>query len=139
MRKKDAKFAPKAIFLKLFLLFVEQVSTMRKVFFMAFLFCGCTHLWDAFLEDDETVAPRSRQNAFYSKEVPLDSDLAYDSKLSMGMSKDQVRRLYGKPFEVLIAGHPYAENERWQYSETLRETIDHRIIYFEAARVVGWE
>ena len=54
--------------------------------------------------------------------------------VSIGMNKEEVKRLWGKPMRVDIAGDPRNQNERWVYYEGGRM----KQLYFEAGRVAGW-
>jgi hypothetical protein len=58
----------------------------------------------------------------------------YRSALNLGMSKDQVIDMWGRPARVEVAGNPGNENERWSFYESgsLRQ------VYFESGSVEGW-
>lgn len=53
----------------------------------------------------------------------------------MGMTKMDVMESLGKPLRVEVAGNPRNENERWLY----RLEGQQKYIYFESAKVAGWE
>lgn len=53
----------------------------------------------------------------------------------MGMTKMDVMESLGKPLRVEVAGNPRNENERWLY----RLQGQQKYIYFESAKVAGWE
>lgn len=55
--------------------------------------------------------------------------------VSLGMNKDQVMDIFGKPSRVEVAGSPRYENERWLYVDNGAS----RYIYFEGGLVQGWE
>lgn len=58
----------------------------------------------------------------------------HGSALYLGMDKDQVVKIWGRPSKVDIAGNPKQQNERWSFVE------DGNIkqVYFEAGKVQGW-
>jgi hypothetical protein len=58
----------------------------------------------------------------------------YRGALTLGMSKDQVVDVWGRPARVEVAGDPASENERWSFYESgsLRQ------VYFESGSVQGW-
>jgi hypothetical protein len=55
--------------------------------------------------------------------------------LDLGMSKNEVLSLLGRPQRVDIAGSASAENERWLYAQQGSP----QYVYFEAGKVGGWE
>lgn len=59
----------------------------------------------------------------------------HQRELDVGMSKNEVVSLLGKPQRVDIAGSVSAENERWLYAEQGSP----KYIYFESGKVGGWE
>jgi hypothetical protein len=63
--------------------------------------------------------------------------------ITTGMTKQAVRDSWGEPELVEVAGNPLYGNERWSYNEQLPSTegyqTEHRMVYFESGRVVGWE
>ncbi len=83
---------------------------------------------------------QDNQNSFFSDSSSMKSSsslrapasLAGD--VSIGMNKEEVKRLWGKPMRVDIAGDPRNQNERWVYYEGGRM----KQLYFEAGRVEGW-
>lgn len=58
----------------------------------------------------------------------------HSSDIYIGMQKEEVVQVWGKPARIEIAGHPSYENERWSFVEdgTVKQ------VYFEAGRVHGW-
>jgi len=58
----------------------------------------------------------------------------YSNTITMGMSKDDVVQLWGKPARVDIAGNPANQNERWAFYGNGGV----RYIYFGSGRVEGW-
>ena len=63
--------------------------------------------------------------------------------ITLGMTRAAVRDSWGEPELVEVAGNPLYGNERWHYSEQTSSTegyrSQHRMVYFEAGRVSGWE
>jgi hypothetical protein len=56
-----------------------------------------------------------------------------------GMSKRQIRLWMGEPEEVFITGKASFQNEKWIYSDFLRNTIPYRTLYFENGFISYWE
>ena len=54
--------------------------------------------------------------------------------LQLAMSKGAVRRLWGLPTRIEVAGDPGEENERWTFYHNGRP----RLVYFERGVVGGW-
>lgn len=62
--------------------------------------------------------------------------------LTLGMSMAKVRKLWGQPQDVEVAGDPNSGNERWTYLNGLSNqwgTSSSRVVYFEQGQVAGWE
>jgi hypothetical protein len=63
--------------------------------------------------------------------------------ITLGMTKQAVRDSWGEPELVEVAGNPMYGNERWHYTEQTSSTegyhTQHRMVYFDAGRVSGWE
>lgn len=62
--------------------------------------------------------------------------------LTLGMSMPKVKRLWGQPQDVEVAGDPNSGNERWTYLNGLSSrwgTSSYRVVYFEQGQVAGWE
>jgi hypothetical protein len=61
----------------------------------------------------------------------------------VGMPNDIVRRSWGSPDSIDVAGNPLYGNERWRYKRQMPSSegyrLQSRIVYFEAGKVVGWE
>lgn len=74
---------------------------------------------------------------------PAIQSLVDANDITLGMTKQAVRDAWGEPDIVEVAGNPIYGNERWQYSEQVSSTegyqTEHREIYFESGRVVGWK
>ncbi len=58
----------------------------------------------------------------------------YNQTLNLGMSKDEVVGMWGRPARVEVAGNPVNENERWAFYENGQV----KFVYFEGGRVQGW-
>lgn len=54
--------------------------------------------------------------------------------VALGMSKEEVKKIWGKPIRVDIAGDPRNQNERWVFYEAGRM----KQLYFESGKVEGW-
>lgn len=59
---------------------------------------------------------------------------SYRGDVTLGMNKEQVRRIWGVPYRIDVAGNPSYENERWSY---FREG-ETKFIFFESGKVEGW-
>lgn len=58
----------------------------------------------------------------------------HSKELFLGMDKNEVMEMWGKPARVEIAGNPVNQNERWSF----REDGNIRQVYFEGGKVQGW-
>lgn len=92
-----------------------------------------------------SLAPGERANYINSKRLDMQDDLGkhqefiekrsvHASELHIGMGKDEVIQLWGKPSRKAIAGNPRNENERWSFMEDGSE----KYVYFEKGKVQGW-
>lgn len=54
--------------------------------------------------------------------------------IRLGMSKDEVASLWGRPYDVEIAGNPDYQNERWAFYNGQQVMY----VFFEKGRVEGW-
>lgn len=59
--------------------------------------------------------------------------------IRLGMDQDDVKTVWGMPSDVEYAGRPSSGMERWIYPDSALGVGSHRIVYFEAGEVVGWE
>jgi len=86
-----------------------------------------------------------RDTYIESKKLDLKEDLEqktrmverrsiHSSELFLGMNKEEVVKMWGKPARVEIAGNPSHQNERWSFLEdgSVKQ------VYFEGGRVQGW-
>lgn len=78
------------------------------------------------LADEETLKGDSREF--------LKRRSVHSRPIAQGMTKDDVKELWGKPTRIEVAGHPKFENERWSFFEG--STV--KFIYFESGKVQGW-
>ena len=58
----------------------------------------------------------------------------HSAELFLGMNKNEVIQIWGKPARVEFAGNPINQNERWSF----KEDGNIRQVYFEAGKVHGW-
>lgn len=58
----------------------------------------------------------------------------HSRELTLGMEKNDVLQVWGKPARVEIAGNPTHQNERWSFFEDGNV----KKVYFEGGRVQGW-
>ena len=56
------------------------------------------------------------------------------SEIYLGMSKDEVMHLWGKPTKVQFAGNPKYQNELWYFNED----GSYKQVFFEGGKVNGW-
>jgi len=74
---------------------------------------------------------------------PEMQDIIDSEDIAVGMTTGAVRKSWGDPMMVEIAGDPLYGNERWKYSKHVSTPegyqAETKIIYFEAGRVAGWE
>lgn len=99
-----------------------------------------------------------RQNGYYARlqwlrkkgvgkrPVELDKnteDLIANKDIALGMPSEFVRRSWGNPDSVDVAGNPIYGNQRWRYKKYAPSPegyrLQSRIIYFESGKVAGWE
>ncbi|MEY4617120.1 MAG: hypothetical protein RJB66_2080 [Pseudomonadota bacterium] len=70
-------------------------------------------------------------------------DMVATKDISVGMPNELVRRSWGAPDSIDVAGNPIYGNERWRYKRYTPSPdgyrLQSRIIYFESGKVVGWE
>ena len=63
--------------------------------------------------------------------------------IALGMPSDLVKKAWGDPEAVESSGNPIYKNERWKYIKQVSTPNgfrqEKRYVYFEGARVVGWE
>ena len=94
---------------------------------------------------EESETPRMAQSRMESSYGARESDLTESGTsrkngIRMGMTLKDVRRLWGTPTDVEVAGDPTDGNFRWTYpSSTVRDLASSRVVTFESGRVAGWE
>lgn len=110
------------------------------------------------LKDEEEQLEFLRQNGYYARQVWLrqraigkratvidkeDEDLIASKDIAVGMPNELVRRSWGAPDSIDVAGNPIYGNERWRYKRYTPSPdgyrLQSRIIYFESGKVAGWE
>lgn len=57
--------------------------------------------------------------------------------VTLGQSMHEVTRVWGHPQTIEYADHPWSGNQRWVYPR--HGVMPHRVVYFEAGTVTGWE
>jgi hypothetical protein len=87
-----------------------------------------------------------RSKGFGKRSTQLDdeaAELIEKKDIALGMSQDSVKKSWGPPDAVEIAGNPLYRNERWKYRKYISSTegykLQKRVIYFEGGKLVGWE
>lgn len=92
-----------------------------------------------------SLSPNERETYIDAKKTDLKDELEqrknmvqrrsiHSSELFLGMEKNEVIEVWGKPARVEIAGNPANQNERWSFVED--GNVKH--VYFEAGKVHGW-
>lgn len=76
---------------------------------------------------DLTDEINGKHDVLYKKSI-------HSSELTLGMEKNEVMQMWGKPARVEIAGNPSHQNERWSFVEDGNV----KQVYFESGRVQGW-
>lgn len=70
-------------------------------------------------------------------------DLIATKDIAVGMPTELVKRSWGSPDGIDVAGNPIYGNERWRYKRYTPSPegyhLQSRLVYFEAGKVVGWE
>jgi len=96
---------------------------------------------DASSAYDSGRAPASLGGVNYPKSHQMDTlDLIqpsvpeYGPEINMGMAKDQVLEMWGRPMRIDVAGDPRHENERWSFQQNGQV----KTVYFENGQVQGW-
>jgi hypothetical protein len=63
--------------------------------------------------------------------------------IALGMPQPLVKKAWGEPEQVEIAGQPQLKNEKWRYSRYVSSTYGYKLekkyVYFEAGKVVAWD
>jgi hypothetical protein len=114
--------------------------------FLTFL-SGCAQISmiaDTFSDDPVTRAGL-REKELHSDKAQNDYDFdssSDDRELRIGMRREDVIQVWGRPLEVETAGEPGKGNQRWIYTEDLSHRWlikPKKVVYFERGRVSGWE
>lgn len=99
-----------------------------------------------------------KQNGYYARQTwlrkkgvgkrPIEIDknteeLIAAKDIALGMPLDLVRKSWGAPDYVEVAGNAMYGNQRWRYKRYTPSSdgyhLQSRIIYFESGKVAGWE
>lgn len=87
-----------------------------------------------------------RANHFGKRATQMDEDtteLIEKKDIALGMPQEHVRKSWGNPDVIEVAGNPLYKNERWKYRRYISSTegfkLQKRIIYFEGGKIAGWE
>ncbi len=78
-------------------------------------------------------------------EIPTSDlqELIDKEDISVGMAQEFVKRSWGDPVQVDVAGNPAFKNEKWYYQKYVPSSegfrLQKRRVFFEGGRVVGWE
>ena len=87
--------------------------------------------------DEKKILQRVNENNTEYKDLVDNQDIA------IGMPMEFVKKSWGDPASMEVAGNPIYKNEKWKYIRQLSTTDgfnqEKRIVYFEGGRVVGWE
>ncbi len=71
------------------------------------------------------------------------ASLIEQNDVAVGMGRQAVLESWGDPAQVEVAGRRENGNERWIYKEYISTPEgfqeEHRVLYFENGRLVGWE
>lgn len=60
-----------------------------------------------------------------------------EDDVRLGLSMNEVTRVWGPPQTIEYADHPWSGNQRWVYPR--HGLLPDRVVYFEAGTVTGWE
>jgi len=83
---------------------------------------------------------RTKMFSVYKKTMrsPASHNFGYKTarspSVSVGMKKDDIMRMWGRPIQIDVAGDPRYENERWSFYDGSQV----KQIYFENGQVSGW-
>jgi hypothetical protein len=110
------------------------------------------------LKDEDEHLDFLKQNGYYARQAWLrkkaigkrstdidkeTEDLIAAKDITVGLPNEIVRRSWGSPDSIDVAGNPIYGNERWRYKRYTPSPegyrLQSRIVYFEAGKVVGWE
>jgi hypothetical protein len=87
-----------------------------------------------------------RNKGFGKRPIQIDEDSALlieKKDVALGMSQEHVRKSWGPPDAIEIAGSSLFKNERWKYKRYVSSSegykLQKRIVYFEGGKLVGWE
>lgn len=107
-----------------------------------------THEQLAFLQQNGYYARQTwlRKKGIGKRPVEIDKnteDLISAKDIALGMPLELVKRSWGNPDFVEVAGNAMYGNQRWRYKRYTPSAegyrLQSRIIYFESGKVAGWE
>ena len=115
----------------------EEIEQYRKD--RRFLATDSEKLYYLSLQGEDRIAyiNTKKDDALEDKKGKPDiikSHSVHSGALYLGMDKEQVVKLWGRPTKVDIAGNPKNQNERWSFAEdgSVKQ------VYFESGKVQGW-
>ena len=83
---------------------------------------------------------------FSSRAARLTADLqevVRAQDIALGMPESLVKKSWGDPINIEVSGRPAFHNQRWHYKRNISTPdgfkTEHKIVYFEGGKVVGWE
>jgi len=86
------------------------------------------------------------QNEFSSRASKIQKELgpiAEAQDIAVGMPENLVRKAWGEPSAIEVAGLPEFRNQKWRYGKFVSSQDgfrpEQKIVYFESGKVVGWE
>lgn len=83
--------------------------------------------------EEDDYQPRRRRPAAVTPYEYLEDESS--SEIFVGMTKDEVRGIWGGPNQIEVAGNPREENERWSFYYN----GEVKYVYFEQGVVQGWQ
>lgn len=110
------------------------------------------------LKDKQEQVEFLKQNGYFARQIWLrekgigkrpteidkpTEDLIANKDIALGMPLEFVKRSWGNPDSVEIAGNSLFGNQRWKYKRYTPSPegyrLQSRVIYFEGGKVAGWE
>jgi hypothetical protein len=106
--------------------------------FICFSYSIC--LCDLFDPDPIELAAKNFQDHKPRQLSKSAKHSAFNKKiLIVGLSKQDVQKILGKPYDIEFAGEPRLENEKWIYHKLVQLTKGYSTVYFKNGIVVAWE
>jgi hypothetical protein len=127
---------------------------VSRILLLSLIFLsGCAELARLEFEEGEGIfslrspspqneSPRSGRRALFEDEPspPHQQESQWQKEIrdvTLGQSMQEVTRVWGHPQTIEYADHPWSGNQRWVYPR--HGVMPHRVVYFEAGTVSGWE